>query len=199
MPKTETHNAILLRPPPGTRFSIFGADVELQFERGREMEIVHWMQNWIDSYVIPEIEQSLRGPVDPNPEVTALQQQLEKARNPGITQSEQKMAAIGLKPTPANAPAFVPTTPLSVNLPKAGVPVVYGPMGAMSAEEIRNLPDQPIQGRYGVSKPISAAPVSPHAPTESPPAAEVQGTADQNAFTNESEDETETDYSDDEG
>lgn len=142
MPKTLTHNAILLRPPPGSRFSIFGSDVELQFERGKEREMLVWLQWWLDTYVKPEIENALRGPVDPNPEITALKKRIEEdqaklaaMKNPGITQNEQKMAAIGLQPTTVNAG------------------VVYGPNGPMSAAEINNLPDKPIPG-IGYRSPV---------------------------------------------
>ncbi len=145
MPKTHTHNAILLRPPPGTRFSIFGSDVELQFERGKEQEMLTWLQYWLDTFVKPEIENAIRGPVDPNPEITALKKRIEEdqarlasMKNPGITQNEQKMAAIGLQPTPAapHVPMYQP--------PMSGV--VYGPNGPMSAAEINSLPDKPIPG-----------------------------------------------------
>lgn len=55
MPKSQTHNEIVLRPPPGTRFTIFGSDVHLEFQRGREKEIVEWLHHWIDAYIVPEI------------------------------------------------------------------------------------------------------------------------------------------------
>ena len=161
MPKTLTHNAILLRPPPGSRFSIFGSDVELQFERGKEREMLVWLQWWLDTYVKPEIENALRGPVDPNPEITALKKRIEEdqaklaaMKNPGITQNEQKMAAIGLQPTPAapNVPMYQPPAPISgVNAVNAGV--VYGPNGPMSAAEINNLTDKPIPG-IGYRSPV---------------------------------------------
>lgn len=155
MPKTETHNAILLRPPPGTRFSIFGADVELQFPRGQEEQILTWLQWWLDTYVRPEIEAGLR-PIDPTPEITALKAQLEKLEkdnkaNSGISPHEQKLAALN---TPANAsakPSFVPVQPKPqpfANMPKPGQKVVYGPNGPMTQEEISSLPDQPGPNGY---------------------------------------------------
>jgi hypothetical protein len=55
MAKTQTHNEILVRPPPGTRFTVFGSDMLLQFERGREQEIYDWLQSWLKAYVEPEI------------------------------------------------------------------------------------------------------------------------------------------------
>lgn len=54
MPKSKTHNEIVLRPPPGTRFAIFGSDVRLEFQRGKEREIVQWLTNWIVNYIEPE-------------------------------------------------------------------------------------------------------------------------------------------------
>jgi len=44
-----------MRPPPGTRFSIFGADVVLQFQKGREAEVTEWLKTWISSFVEPLI------------------------------------------------------------------------------------------------------------------------------------------------
>ena len=54
MPKSDTHNEIVLRPPPGSRFTIWGSDVHLEFQRGREREIVSWLRSWIDAYIEPE-------------------------------------------------------------------------------------------------------------------------------------------------
>lgn len=45
---------VVLRPPPGTRFSIWGSDVRLDFQKGRETEIVAWLRSWIDMYIEPE-------------------------------------------------------------------------------------------------------------------------------------------------
>ena len=44
---------VILRPPPGTRFSIWGSDVRLDFQKGKEREIVNWLHKWIDSYIEP--------------------------------------------------------------------------------------------------------------------------------------------------
>lgn len=54
MAKSVTHNEVTLRPPPGTRFTIWGSDVVLQFERGREREVVNSLREWIDNYIEPE-------------------------------------------------------------------------------------------------------------------------------------------------
>jgi hypothetical protein len=155
MPKTETHNAITLRPPPGTRFSIFGADVELQFPRGQEEQMLTWLQWWLDNYVKPEIEAGLRGPVDPNPEVTALKAKLEalqgKGANSTISPHEQKLAALTAPPNGQAKPSFIPAVPKPqpfANMPKPGQRVVYGPNGPMTQEEISALPDQPGPNGY---------------------------------------------------
>lgn len=58
MAKSATHNEIMLRPPPGVAFSIWGSDVHLNFERGREREIVTWLHAWIDAYIEPEAQKA---------------------------------------------------------------------------------------------------------------------------------------------
>jgi hypothetical protein len=44
---------VILRPPPGVRFSLWDADVELQYVGDREREIVTWLHAWIDAYLEP--------------------------------------------------------------------------------------------------------------------------------------------------
>lgn len=51
-----TIRSITLRPPPGTRFSIFQHEVVLQFQTGREKEIIEFLRNWITSYIEPLVE-----------------------------------------------------------------------------------------------------------------------------------------------
>lgn len=51
--KSTTHNYIVLRPPPGVRFSIWQADVNLEFEIGREREIISFLRKWIDDFIEP--------------------------------------------------------------------------------------------------------------------------------------------------
>lgn len=41
----QTHDQWTLSPPHGTRFSIFGSDVQLQFERTRTAEMLDWLKN----------------------------------------------------------------------------------------------------------------------------------------------------------
>ena len=55
MPRSQTHNIVLLRPPPGVRFTIWGSDCELEFERGREQEIVNWFHDWVKNYIVPQL------------------------------------------------------------------------------------------------------------------------------------------------
>lgn len=72
MAKSQTHNEIMLRPPPGSRFTIWGSDVVLQFERGKEREVYEWLHHWLDTYVKHEVVSAEQGPPDPNPEITRL-------------------------------------------------------------------------------------------------------------------------------
>lgn len=61
MPASPTHNEIMLRPLPGTRFTIMGSDVYIQMQRGKERELVTWLRAWIDTYVEPEaVKQEMR-------------------------------------------------------------------------------------------------------------------------------------------
>lgn len=58
LPASKTHNKIVLRPPPGARFTkemtIYGADVHIEFEKGQERRVIEWLLDWIDSYIEPE-------------------------------------------------------------------------------------------------------------------------------------------------
>lgn len=150
MPKTVTHNAIILRPPPGTRFTIFGSDVELQFARGEERKTFEWLNNWLQTHVAHEVMSAEQPAHDPTPDITALRAQIEadqaaRKGSPGISQSEQKLAALAIPPTQNHVhynsnpapPPFVP---------KPGVPVVYGPNGPMTETEVNALTDKPIPG-----------------------------------------------------
>jgi hypothetical protein len=56
--KNETHDEIVFRPPPGTRFTIWGSDCVLEFERGREREIEKYLHDWIDAYIRPMADAS---------------------------------------------------------------------------------------------------------------------------------------------
>lgn len=47
------HSAITLRPPPGTRFSIYGADCELQYADSQQGELFEWLDGWMKAYVLP--------------------------------------------------------------------------------------------------------------------------------------------------
>ena len=50
-----TIREIRLRPPPGCRFSIWEADCVLQFQKGREKEVIDWLYNWIEAYIVPMV------------------------------------------------------------------------------------------------------------------------------------------------
>lgn len=175
MPKSETHNAIVLRPPPGARFSLHLADVELQFQRGQERAVYEWLTSWLDTYVLPEAiaYERLHQPLPPTPTVVEQMRALiaseaddnqvielaeklrkdadynERVGHPGISQAEQKLAAMGMRPVPPqdNGVQFnaQPNPPPVPPTPPAG-PVVYGPNGPMTAAEIAALPDKPIPG-----------------------------------------------------
>lgn len=41
---------------PGTRFTIWGADVHLEFEKGKTREQIQFLLNWIDGYLRPIAE-----------------------------------------------------------------------------------------------------------------------------------------------
>ena len=53
MTKSATHDEVVFRPPPGTRFTIWGSDCVLEFERGREREIEKYLHEWVDTYIRP--------------------------------------------------------------------------------------------------------------------------------------------------
>ena len=65
---SQTHSEVMLRPPPGTRFTIFGSDVHLQFQTGREKEIVSWLRNWISTYIEPYINAQTTVAHEPSPQ-----------------------------------------------------------------------------------------------------------------------------------
>ncbi len=45
---------------PGTRFTIFGADVHLEFQKGKTRDQVNWLSTWIANYLLPLAEQEER-------------------------------------------------------------------------------------------------------------------------------------------
>jgi hypothetical protein len=61
---SKTHNFVLLRPPPGARFTLTvgaegsASDVGINFERGKEREVYEWIKNWNESYIFPEAERA---------------------------------------------------------------------------------------------------------------------------------------------
>jgi len=57
MPKSDTHNEIILQPPPGTRFAIWGSSVHLEFPRGKEEEIYNWLKSVLDTQISTEVTQ----------------------------------------------------------------------------------------------------------------------------------------------
>lgn len=53
---------VVIRPPPGARFITYAspnggdADLYLEYEGGKEKEVVNWFYNWCESYIIPNME-----------------------------------------------------------------------------------------------------------------------------------------------
>lgn len=54
MADESTMREFTLRPPPASRFYVWGSDVRIQFQKGREREVVQWLRTWIDAYLEPE-------------------------------------------------------------------------------------------------------------------------------------------------
>ncbi len=44
---------IVIRAPPGAKFSFWGNDMYLEFQKGEELRMVNFMQEWTDNYVKP--------------------------------------------------------------------------------------------------------------------------------------------------
>lgn len=164
MPKSITHNAIVLRAPPGARFmQMLNGDIELVFQRGRERVVWQWLGEWMNNYIYPEV-QRVEKVTDPTPEITALRLQMEAA------QAAHDAQQASLKQSPNdNLPPLEPYTSHGIMdvvekqiadaaaaaaaehgddprpayvIPTTG-PIVYGPNGPMAAAEIAALPDKP--------------------------------------------------------
>jgi hypothetical protein len=52
-PGVSKHHTVVLRPMPGSRFTIWGADCNLEFLKGKTQEQINWLANWIVSYLQP--------------------------------------------------------------------------------------------------------------------------------------------------
>ncbi len=52
-PTPKRHHTIVLRPLPATRFTIFGSDVHLEFEKGKTREQIQWLLNWVVAHLEP--------------------------------------------------------------------------------------------------------------------------------------------------
>jgi len=97
MPASVTHNAWLVRPPPGAVFQwtlgSSGPELELVFERGKEAEVIAWMHGWLaylerqQNWVDPRIRDaviSAKGKADPNGNLTTVRAAVEDVKkNPG--------------------------------------------------------------------------------------------------------------------
>lgn len=67
-PVSPVHTYVVLRPPPGARFTVWGSDVHIQYEKGKGQEVVNWLRNWIDAYVAPVASKELNPGLIPSPE-----------------------------------------------------------------------------------------------------------------------------------
>ncbi len=52
-PGSSTHHSIILRPMPGSRFTIWGADCHLEFKKGDTEKQVQFILNWVRDYLQP--------------------------------------------------------------------------------------------------------------------------------------------------
>jgi hypothetical protein len=111
MAKSKTHNEIMLRPPPGTRFTVFGSDVLLEFQRGRERDVFEWLGKWMNDYVYPEVLKAERGPVDPNPEISRLKAKLEEMQKNGHAPVPSAEPPAQPAPPPQSATFTAPNAP----------------------------------------------------------------------------------------
>jgi len=58
MPKTDTQNEIVLKLPHGMRFTIWGSDCHVEFERGREEELANHLHHWVDCYIMSQVRKT---------------------------------------------------------------------------------------------------------------------------------------------
>ncbi len=167
MPKTVTHNCIVLRPPPGARFmQTMNGDVELIFQRGKERSVWQWLGEWMNNYIYPEV-QRVEKVDDPTPEITALRLQMEAAQaEHDARRAVQKLPADNgppLEPYTAHGLMEVEEkqiadvrqeTQQALDAFAANGPLVYGPNGPMAAAEIAALPDKPGPDGLYVGRPL---------------------------------------------
>lgn len=52
---SQTHSHIVFRPPPETRFSLFGNEIHLDFAAGKERYVLDELRKWLDTYVEPQV------------------------------------------------------------------------------------------------------------------------------------------------
>lgn len=52
-PSQATVNRVVLRAPIGAKFSFWGNDMYLEFQRGKEVEVADFLENWVKVYLRP--------------------------------------------------------------------------------------------------------------------------------------------------
>ena len=52
-PDQSALSRIIIRAPNGAKFSFWGNDMYLEFQKGKELEVVDHLRHWIDTYVEP--------------------------------------------------------------------------------------------------------------------------------------------------
>jgi hypothetical protein len=116
MAKTQTHNELRLSLPPGARFTIWGADCLIQFERGREQEVIEHLANVVEALrveVASEVglaqvraELPTQGKVTPDQLVEIYKKQQEvRDRARAIASGQLDQIAPVVQPVPAAPPA----------------------------------------------------------------------------------------------
>lgn len=111
--KSKTHWETTLRPPPGTRFTIFGSDCVLEFPRGKEEEIFAWLTDWLNVHVKHDLRMSAyKPPPSEDPQITEVKKIISDG-NQNITTSRN------VAPAPAEGN---PPTPTEGTSPNADMP-----------------------------------------------------------------------------
>lgn len=73
-PQTVQHKSVIVKAPVGTRFTLWGSDLLLEYERGKSRDVANAIVKWAKETLIPEAirEESGADSNDANPEITKL-------------------------------------------------------------------------------------------------------------------------------
>ena len=121
----QTHDQWTLSPPHGTRFSIFGSDVQLQFERSRTAEMLTWLKNVV-AHAESQIAQSKMDapvalaqtePVPPGVTSTVSMPGLVMQPNEAVMEQMRERARLLIR-------TAAPLSQTEAPLPDAPIPVV---------------------------------------------------------------------------